>query len=52
MSQIIDRMKGKRILLVSGFVSVAVITFIAMRLPAANDTRTSNETEISRGGVW
>src|SRR6476620_1491842 len=36
MSQIFDRMKGKRILLVSGFVSVAVITFIAARLPAAN----------------
>ena len=39
MSQIFDRMKGKRILLVSGFVSVAVITFIAARLPAANAPR-------------
>ena len=44
MSQIFDRMKGKRILLVSGFVSVAVITFIAARLPAANDTRTSKSS--------
>jgi hypothetical protein len=44
MSQIIDRMKGKRTLLVSGFVSVAVITFIAVRLPAANDTRTSKSS--------
>jgi ketosteroid isomerase-like protein len=44
MSQIFDRLKGKRILLVSGFVSVAVITFIAVRLPAANDTRTSKSS--------
>jgi len=44
MSQIIDRMKRKRILLVSGFVSVAVITFIGVWLAAANGTLTSKRS--------
>src|SRR5438445_10335692 len=44
MSQIFDPMKGKRILLVSGFLSVAVITSLAVPLTAANDTRASKSS--------
>jgi len=39
--QIFDRMKGTRIYLVLAFISAAVITFIAVRLPADVDSHAS-----------
>jgi ketosteroid isomerase-like protein len=39
MSKIVDRVKGIRILLGSGFITAAIITFLVVRLLAADDSR-------------